>query len=88
LIPASWRFVASPWWRGSVTATFTSPKPLNHPSTPEFTMKQTLTQRLLSLSLAGVFTLAMLGSVSQLFVGAEAQQANLAQRATPPAPRA
>jgi hypothetical protein len=51
-------------------------------------MKQTLTHRLLSLSLAGVVTLAMLGSVSQLFVGAEAQQASMAQRATSTAPRA
>jgi hypothetical protein len=63
--------------------------PLNPPPpTPEFTMKQTLTHRLLSLSLAGVVTLAMLGSVSQLFVGAEAQQASMAQRATSTAPRA
>jgi hypothetical protein len=51
-------------------------------------MHQALTQRLLSLSLAGVFTLAILGGVSGLFMGVEAQQANLAQHSTPAAPRA
>ncbi len=50
-------------------------------------MKQPLIQRLLSLSLAGVFTLAILGSVSELFVGGQAQQATLAQHSTPAAPR-
>jgi hypothetical protein len=57
------------------------------PPTKEFTMKQPLIQRLLSLSLAGVFTLAILGSVSELFVGGQAQQATLAQHSTPAAPR-
>ncbi len=51
-------------------------------------MTQSLTQRLLSLTLAGVCTLALLGSISQLFVGVEAQQADLAQRSAPAAPRA
>jgi hypothetical protein len=54
----------------------------------EIAMKPTLTQRLLSLSLASVFTLTMLASVSGLFLGDEAQQANLAQRSTAAAPRA
>jgi hypothetical protein len=58
------------------------------PPAPEFTMHQALIQRLLSLSLAGVFTLAILGSVSELFIGAEAQQATLAQHSQPAAPRA
>jgi hypothetical protein len=58
------------------------------PTTRESTMSQALIQRLLSLSLAGVFTLAILGSVSELFVGAEAQQATLAQHSQPAAPRA
>jgi hypothetical protein len=57
------------------------------PTATEFTMTHTLTQRLISLSLASVFTLAILGSVSELFVGAEAQQATLAQQTTPAAPR-
>ena|GEM_PF-5964152 len=51
-------------------------------------MTSALIQRLLSLSLAGVFTLATLGSVSGLFVGVEVEQANLAQRSMPAAPRA
>jgi hypothetical protein len=54
----------------------------------ETTMSQTLTQRLLSLTLASIFSLAIVGSVSGLFVGVEAQQANLAQHSTPAAPRA
>jgi hypothetical protein len=51
-------------------------------------MTQTLIQRLLSLSLAGVFTLAIFGSVSGLFVGVEAEQAKLAQHSMSAAPRA
>ncbi len=51
-------------------------------------MHKPLIQRLYSLSMAAVMTLALLGSVSELFVGAEAQQANLAQHSTPVAPRA
>jgi hypothetical protein len=51
-------------------------------------MKPTLTHRLLSLSLASAFTLAMLASVGELFLGDEAQQANLAQRSAASAPRA
>jgi hypothetical protein len=51
-------------------------------------MKQTLIQRLYSLSMAAVMTLALLGSVSELFVGVEAQQASLAQHSTAAAPRA
>ncbi len=47
-----------------------------------------LTQRLFSLSLSFVMTLALLGSVSELFVGGQAQQANLAQHGTPTASRA
>jgi len=58
------------------------------PTATEFTMTSALIQRLLSLSLAGVFTLATLGSVSGLFVGVEVEQANLAQRSMPAAPRA
>jgi hypothetical protein len=58
------------------------------PNPPEFTMKQTLIQRLTSLSMAAVMTLALLGSVSELFVGVEAQQASLAQHSTAAAPRA
>jgi hypothetical protein len=58
------------------------------PAATEIPMKPTLTHRLLSLSLASVFTLAMLASVGELFLGDEAQQANLAQRSTASAPRA
>jgi hypothetical protein len=58
------------------------------PPVTEPTMSQALIQRLLSLSLAGVFTLAILGSVSELFVGGQARQATLAQHGTQPAPRA
>jgi hypothetical protein len=51
-------------------------------------MYKPLTQRLFSLSMSALVTLAILGSVSELFVGVEAQQANLAQHTTPVAPRA
>ena len=51
-------------------------------------MHQLLIQRLYSLSMAAVMTLALLGSVSELFVSAESHQATLAQRTTAAAPRA
>ncbi len=47
-----------------------------------------LIQRLYALSMAAVMTLAVIGSVSGLFTGAESQQAQLAQRSTAAAPRA
>jgi hypothetical protein len=58
------------------------------PNPKESTMNQALIQRLLSLSLASVFTLAILGGVSELFIGVEAQSSNVAQYSTPAAPRA
>ncbi len=51
-------------------------------------MNQPLIQRLYSLSMAAVMTLALLGSVSELFVGAETQQATLAQHGSAATPRA
>ncbi len=51
-------------------------------------MNKSLIQRLTSLSMAAVMSLTLLGSVSGLFIGVEAEQANLAQHSTPAAPRA
>ena len=49
-------------------------------------MNKSLIQRLYSLSLAAVVTLAMLGSVSQLFLGDSAPQAaEMAQHSSPAA---
>ncbi len=51
-------------------------------------MHKPLTHRLYALSMSAFMTLVLLGSVSELFVGVEAQQANLAQHSAPAAPLA